>query len=176
MTEPVVLDIPPRALVVLVGVAGSGKSSFAARHFAPTQVLSSDGMRAMLADAAADQSVSAQAFELLHLVARWRLEAGRLTVVDATSTTAAARAELAAIARSTGAPAVAIVLDVPFERCVGRDAARAGRRVGADVIRAQAEALAASLPDIGNEGFDRVYLLCGEEEVGAARCVVQEPG
>ena len=40
------LDIPDLSLVVLVGVSGSGKSTFAARHFKPTQVLSSDFCRA----------------------------------------------------------------------------------------------------------------------------------
>src|SRR6185369_12436441 len=100
-----ILEIPARALVALVGVAGSGKSRFAARHFRPTEVLSSDAFRAMISDDEADQAISAAAFEALHLVARRRLEAGRLAVVDATSVTAEARGALLSIARACGVPA-----------------------------------------------------------------------
>jgi predicted kinase len=171
---PILLEISRHALVVLVGVSGSGKSSFAALHFRPTEVLSSDRFRAMIADDEADQSVSAAAFELLHLVARRRLEAGRLAVVDATSTTPGARRQLLDIADTLGVPAVALVLDVPVRVCVARDAARSDRSVGPEVIRTQAEALTASLPEIGNEGFARTYLLRGEEEVARARIVREE--
>ena len=128
----------------------------------------------MISDDEANQAVSAQAFELLHLLARRRLEAGRLAVIDATNTTPAARRALLAIAEELEAPAVAIILDVPAEVCRRRDASRQDRRVGADVIRAQAEALTASLPEIGNEGFDRVYLLLGEEQI--ERCEVHASG
>src|SRR5688572_5754564 len=44
------IEVPRRGLVVLVGVSGSGKSHFAARCFLPTEVLSSDRFRAMIAD------------------------------------------------------------------------------------------------------------------------------
>lgn len=162
------IDIAPNALVVLVGVSGSGKSTLARRHFRTTAVLSSDRIREMLADDEADQSVSAAAFEVLHLVARRRLETGRLTVVDATSTTPSARKPLLAIARETGSPAVVVVLDAPLELCRRNNAARPGRRVADDVVIAQHEALAASLPEIGNEGFDRIYILRGEDEIGTA--------
>ena len=36
------LTIPDYCLVVLIGASGSGKSTFAARHFLPTEVVSSD--------------------------------------------------------------------------------------------------------------------------------------
>jgi protein phosphatase len=163
-----VLTIPPRSLVVLVGAAGSGKSTFARRHFAETAVISSDRIRAWLADDEADQSVSAPAFEVLHLVARRRLEAGRVAVVDATSATAAARAQLVRIAREVGAPVVAVVLDAPLELCLANNARRAGRRVEEDVIRAQHDALTASLPGLRDEGFDAVFLLRGASEIEAA--------
>jgi protein phosphatase len=163
------IRIPGRALVALVGPAGSGKSRFAARHFRPTEVLSSDRLRAMISDDEADQSVSPQAFEILNLLARRRLEAGRLAVVDATSVTPEARRALLDVARECGAPALAVVLDVPEETCARNAAARAERPVAAEVVAAHAEALARSLPAIGEEGWDRVYVLDGAEAVERAR-------
>lgn len=156
-----VLQVPSFGLVVLVGTSGSGKSSFAMRHFAPTEILSSDRFRAMICDDEADQSVSAQAFELLHAFARRRLEAGRLVVVDATNTALEARAQLLSIAQTCHAPAIAIVLEVPFDACLQNDAARVHRHVGRDVIATQAEALQRSLETIDGEGFARVYRVRG---------------
>lgn len=170
MPEPAILVIPEGSLVVLVGVSGSGKSSFTARHFRRTQVLSSDAFRAILADDEADQSVSADAFRLLHYAARLRLGTGRTTVVDATSVRLDSRADLLAIARACGAPAAAIVLAVDPAVAVARDASRPGRSVGADVIAAQFEALCDSIGGIGDEGFDRVWVL---DEAAARTCRVE---
>src|SRR5690349_10884710 len=96
MTE---IDLPELALVALVGISGSGKSTFAARHFRPTQVLSSDFFRGLVADDENDQSASGDAFDALHYVAGKRLAAGRLTVVDATNVQPFARAALIKLAR-----------------------------------------------------------------------------
>lgn len=173
MGDTQIVEIPDRALVALVGVAGSGKSRFAARHFRPTEVLSSDRFRAMISDDEADQSVSRQAFEVLHLVARRRLEAGRITVVDATNVTSEARAQLLDLGRSCGAPTVAVMLDVPADVCERNDASRPERRVGRDVIAAQAAALAHSRATISSEGWDRVYVL-GADAIDRAS-VVRSP-
>src|SRR3954447_9557704 len=93
------VDIPDLALVLLVGVTGSGKSTFARKHFKPTQVLSSDTFRGLVADDETDQSASAAAFDALHHVAGLRLRAGRLTVIDATNVAPHARAGLVRLAR-----------------------------------------------------------------------------
>ena len=68
-----ILRIPADAMVVLIGPSGSGKSTFAARHFAPTEILSSDALRAMIADDASDQTATDAAFELLHTALAMRL-------------------------------------------------------------------------------------------------------
>jgi predicted kinase len=157
------LTVPDPALVLLVGVAGSGKSTLAARLFAPTQVLSTDAFRAMVADDPRDQSAGRAAFELLHRVAALRLERGRLTVVDATNTWPDARAELVELARAHGVPAVAIVLDVPPRVCAAR---RPGMPIGA--IRQQRARLREALRALPAEGFAAVHVL---DEVAAGEVI-----
>lgn len=162
------IAVPIGSLVVLIGVSGSGKSSFAARHFRPTEILSSDAFREIVADDPADQSASRAAFELLHLAARRRLERGLLTVIDATNVTRPARARLLAIARAARGPAVGIVLDPPLEVALGRNANRPGRRVEPAVVERQAHALRRSLAAPGGlagEGFEVVHRLVDPAEV-----------
>src|SRR5687768_12863136 len=131
------LILPALSLVVLVGASGSGKSTFARRHFLPTEVLSSDVFRGMVADDENDQSATGPAFEALHFVAGKRLEAGRVTVVDATSVRHEDRAPLVALAREHHVLPVAIVLDLPESVCQERNAARPDRDFGPHVVRRQ---------------------------------------
>lgn len=160
-------SLPGDALVVLIGVAGSGKSTFAASHFRPTQILSSDALRATIADDPASQAATDDAFDLLHRILAMRLRRGRLTVVDATNVEEWARRELISIAGRHRRPAVAIVLDLPFDTIVQRNTHRPdGPRPRAALTR-QARWLRESLPSLANEGFDAVHLLGSEAEVDA---------
>jgi polynucleotide kinase-phosphatase len=170
MTE---LTIPDMALVVLVGASGSGKSTFAARHFAPTQVLSSDFCRGLVADDENDQSATPDAFDVLHYVAGKRLAAGRITVVDATNVQRDARAPLVALAREHHVLPVAIVLDTPESECVRRNADRPDRDFGARVVRRQCAELRRSMKFLTKEGFRRVHVLRDETEVAEARIVIE---
>ena len=86
------LEIPELCLVVLVGASGSGKSSFARRHFAATEVISSDTCRGLVCDDESDQGATGDAFELVRYLAGKRLARRRLTVIDATSVSPEARA------------------------------------------------------------------------------------
>jgi polynucleotide kinase-phosphatase len=162
------LDIPELALVALVGISGSGKSTFARRHFAPTQVLSSDTFRAMVADDENDQSASADAFDVLHYVAGKRLRAGRLTVVDATNLQPHARAGLVNVAREHDVLPVAIVLDVPESLCWERTQSRADRTFGRQVLGRMQRDLRRSIGQLGREGFRKVHVLRGPEEIDGA--------
>src|SRR5689334_159131 len=118
-----VLPVTDLSLVVLIGATGSGKSTFARKHFKPTEVISSDYCRGLVADDENDQSASRDAFEVLHYIAGKRLAAGRLTVVDATSVQADARRRLVQLAREHDVLPIAIVLDMPEEVCAERNAA-----------------------------------------------------
>src|SRR6185503_12267107 len=116
--EPRVLDLPAFSLVLLIGASGSGKSTFAAKHFLPTEVVSSDACRAMVADDPDDQAASADAFALLEFIVATRLRAGRLTVIDATNVRRQDRARLIALGREHHALLGAIVLDMPGSLCL----------------------------------------------------------
>ena len=165
MTE---LGVPELSLVVLVGVTGSGKSTFARERFRPTEVISSDFCRGLVADDENDQSASADAFELLHFIVGKRLAAGRLTVVDATNVQLEARRALVALAREHDVLPTAIVLDLPESVCRARNASRPDRDFGDHVIRRQHADLRRSLRGLQKEGFRTVHVLRGEDEVGAA--------
>lgn len=169
------IHLPADALVLLIGVAGSGKSTFAAAHFAPTQVLSSDRFRAMIADSPAAQGATDDAFDLLHRVLDLRLRRGRLTVVDATNVESWARDQLLAAARRHRRPAVAIVLDLPIDVALARNATRSTPRPPAGAIRRQAGWLRDSIPSLPHEGFEAVHHLTSPEEVDAVRLEVAAP-
>ena len=124
------LSIPELCLVVLVGISGSGKSTFARKHFKSTEVLSSDYCRGLVSDDENDQAATPDAFDILHYIAGKRLRAGKLTVVDATNVQSESRKSLIKLARDHHCLPVAIVLDVPEKTCTERNEQRADRQFG----------------------------------------------
>ncbi len=166
-----VVLLPPGTLVVLCGISGCGKSTFAAANFTTTQIVSSDECRAILSDDPADQSVSGRAFELLHWITDQRLRRKRTTAVDSTALSKRARRDLLKIAHSNQAHIVLICFDIPLAECLARDIARE-RTVGPVVIGRQYKAFTAALSDIQDEDWDRVFVL-SEEEAGKVRFMAQ---
>jgi protein phosphatase len=162
------IEVPELSLVALVGVSGSGKSTFAARHFAPSEIVSSDACRRLVADDENDQSATPAAFEVLHTIAAKRLQAGRIVVVDATSVRPEDRLPLVELARAHHVFPVAVVLDVPAEVCRARNADRPDRDFGDHVIRNQRSALRRTIGSLHREGFRRVWVLRGTDEVDGA--------
>lgn len=167
------LQIPALGLVVLIGVSGSGKSTFAARAFEPYEVLSSDYCRALVSGDETDQSASTDAFDVLHYIAGKRLDRGLLTVVDATNVSKEARASLVRLARDHDVLPVAIVLDVPTQVAIQRNTVRADRAFGDGPIKRQAAQLRRSIRGLAREGFRRVHVLSSVNEVDRA-VVVRE--
>jgi protein phosphatase len=161
------LTIPELSFVVLIGVSGSGKSTFARKHFKPTEILSSDYCRGLVSDDENSQAATKDAFELLHFIARKRLSAGKLTVVDATNVQPESRKPLVEIAREFHCLPVAIVLDLPERVAHDRNKTRADRDFGPHVIRQQAQQLHRSLRGLEREGFRHVHVLKSLEEVEA---------
>jgi protein phosphatase len=162
------LEVPELSLVVLVGASGSGKSSFARKHFLPTEVLSSDFCRGLLADDENDQSVTSEAFELLHFIAARRMAGARLTVVDATNVKREDRAPLVKLAREFHFLPVAIVFNLPEKLCHERNRDRPDRDFGPHVVRQHTRQLRRSLRSLRKEGFRQVHVLSSPEEVEAA--------
>ncbi|GAA5080365.1 polynucleotide kinase-phosphatase [Thermocatellispora tengchongensis] len=165
---PVEVRVPAMGLVLLVGVSGSGKSTFAAKHFKPTQVISSDFCRGLVADDPNDQAATVDAFDVLHYIVGTRLRRGLLTVVDATNVQYEARRALVELARKHDVLVDAIVLDVPEEVAVRRNAARPDRDFGPSVIVRQRKDLRRSMGRIAKEGFRRVHVLRGVDRIDAA--------
>ena len=160
------------SLVVLVGAAGAGKSTRAARLFVPTEVASSDDVRAWLTGDPADQGATRLAFSVLHREVRRRLAAGGLVVVDATNVQPSARSALLRIAWAAGVGATAVVVRTPPAAVHARNAARPGRVVPAEIVDRHLAALDTLGPDPGSivarlvaEGFDAVHVLGGDEPI-----------
>lgn len=164
--------IPRNALVVLCGPAGSGKSTWASKHFLPTQIVSSDECRALIVDDPANQSVSAQAFDLFHFIVEQRLMLGRLTVADATNLKPEHRRTLLGIAKRNQFNAAAILFDVPIEICVERNSTRK-RRVPQEALLMQRELFETTLYSIRKEKFDYLQVLDQETQMNIAVRIVR---
>ncbi len=162
-----VIEIPSFSLIVMIGSAGAGKSTFVRNRFGATEIVSSDFLRGVVRDDETNMEASADAFEILRLIVDKRLAARRLTVVDATNVRARDRAPLVAIARRHGAPVVAIVLDVDGPTCVARNDARADRPNSIIYVMRQQDALRASLGGLPNEGYAAVHVLDAAGSVDA---------
>lgn len=162
------LTIPELSLVVLIGASGSGKSSFARKHFKNTEVLSSDVCRGLVSDHENDQSATKDAFEILHYIAAKRLAVGKLTVIDATNVQPEDRKYLVQLAREYHCLPVAIVLNLPEQLCHERNQQRSDRNFGSHVIRRQSKSLKQSLRHLQREGFRHIHILNSLEDVDAA--------
>lgn len=161
------VEIPEFALVLLVGASGTGKSSFAAKHFLPTEIVSSDRMRGFVADDETDQSVTGDAFELVRAIVEKRLKHKRFTVVDATNVQPESRKGLIALAKQWHALVVAIIFDLPEAVAIARNAARPDRAFGAGPVRRQMLDLKRSFRNLQREGIRYVHVLDSEAAVDA---------
>ena len=168
------IRIPELCLVVLIGVSGSGKSTFATQKFSPFEAVSSDFCRALVSGDENDQSASADAFDVLHHLVGVRLRRGLLTVVDATNVSKDARANLIGVARDHDVLPVAIVLDVDPATAIARNESRADRQFGPGPVRRQEAQLRKSLRGLQREGFRVVHTLNSPEQIEAAE-IVREP-
>jgi len=165
------IEIPELAVVAMVGVSSSGKSSFATKYFKQTEVLSSDYFRALISDDENNLGVNQQTFDTLYYVANKRLDLGLLTVIDATNLQREARASVLRLAKNQNCHAVAIVLNLPERLCHERNTNRPNRNFHSSVIKNQHEQLRRSIKYLRKEGFRYVYVLNSEEDIANVEIV-----
>jgi predicted kinase len=168
-SQPSRIDVPAGALVVLIGAAGSGKSTFAGHHVVSDCIVASDRLRAQMTGSPTDDAVFAE----LHRRVQARLAGGRLAVVDATNTDWMWRAQLVADARAYGRPPMAIVFNLPADGCLARNAARA-RTVPASVIRRQVADVTRDVERLDLEGFATIHVLRSVGEVDAVTLEIEK--
>jgi F420-dependent oxidoreductase-like protein len=150
-----VTRLPDPCLVVLVGPAGCGKSTWAARWFRPEHVIASDRLRALVGTGERDQRAGTAAFEVLDLVVDHRLRRRLTTVIDSTALEPARRKAYVEAARNREVPVVAAVFEVPDREVRRRNRERPGG-VPPAVITSQLRSFATARAAIGEEGFDAV--------------------
>jgi protein phosphatase len=153
------LTFPDPSLVLLVGPSGAGKSTFARAHFKPTQVISSDDLRAWVSDDPADQNASADAFRILALLVNGRLKRRLTAVVDATNLRSGNRRRLRSIATRYGVPAIAVLFDLPAAAYFANNSARADRHVDDEVVDRQLELMRQAVADVPGEGYAAFFVV-----------------
>jgi protein phosphatase len=162
------IEIPDFSLVVLIGSTGSGKSTFAAKHFLPTEVISSDYCRALVCDSETDQGVAGDAFDLVREIAGKRLKHRKVAVIDATNVRPADRKSWIELARRWHALPVAIVFDPGIEVCIERNKARPDRTFGGQVVQRMVAEVRRGLGGLQREGFRQVWKLASVGSIEAA--------
>jgi protein phosphatase len=163
------IAVPGAGIVILIGASSSGKSTFARKHFKPTEIVSSDACRAMVADTESAMWASQDAFNILHAIAAARLRNKRLTVIDATNVRRAARKRLIDLAHAAKLSVVAVVFDIAEPMLLARSRERNDdRSIPDETINAQAADLRHSLAALQDEGFEGVFVLTEPEAVDAA--------
>ena len=158
----------------MIGVSGSGKSTFAKKHFGSYEVVSSDICRGMVSNDENNQTATPDAFDLVNFIIDKRLKKGLLTVVDATNVQKESRKGLIELAKKYHTLPVAIVLDLPREVCEERNNLRPDRSFGNHVIRNQQQHLKKSIKGLKREGFRKIHVLKSQEEVDAVSAIIRD--
>ena len=168
------ITFPELSLIVLIGASGAGKSTFARKHFKPTEILSSDYFRGLVSDDENDQTATKDAFDVLHYILEKRLAGGKLTVIDATNVQPESRKPLLNLAKQYHCFANAIVFNLPESICQERNKQRPNRQFGSHVVRNHTRSLRRSLGNLKREGFRFIYKLSSVEEIETVE-VVRQP-
>ena len=165
--------IPDFGLVMLIGPTGAGKSTFAAKHFKPSEVLSSDLYRSIVGDDERSSRTTKDAFDAMAYIVGKRLAARRLAVVDATNLYKEHRGVFTTLARRRHAPFSGVVFDLSESMCQRHNALRPDPRPH-HVVRQQRQALKRGMKSLSKEGFRRRFRFRTPEEVAGAK-VTRKP-
>lgn len=159
-----ILRVAPSALVVLIGPAATGKTTWARQHFEQTQVVSADMCRAMIADDENDQEATRDALRLFHRIIGERLKRGLVTVADSTALSAGAREDLLRDAAMYHRPVIALVFAMsPDVQHIWNG--QRSRRAPPAVLAEHRQLLQHTLHVLCNEGFNQIVIVRSPEEL-----------
>jgi alkanesulfonate monooxygenase SsuD/methylene tetrahydromethanopterin reductase-like flavin-dependent oxidoreductase (luciferase family)/predicted kinase len=147
--------VPDPALVVLVGAAGAGKSTWAASRYRAPEIVSSDQLRAVVGSGEHDLDASIDAFSLLDQIVAARTRRRLTTVVDTLGLDSERRLGWLALARRADLPAVVVLFETDPAACRARNRTR-DRRVPAAVLDTQLRRLPEVATQVAAEGWDLV--------------------
>ena len=152
------IRVPWRTLLVLCGPAACGKSTFAARRFAETSIVSSDRCRELICDDAGNQLVNRDTFDLFYYIINKRLFLRRFTVADSTALYVEARRSLLNLAQRHAYHTCLLVFSIAPELCRERNQGRK-RQVEEAVFSYHARLLQQTLLEAPREGWNQLYVL-----------------
>ena len=145
-------------LIMLVGVSGSGKTTFTEKK-KDFLVFSSDKIRKECFGDECDQTHNQKVFEILHKGIKDALKAGNDCIYDATNLNRKRRMTFLKSIQDIDCKKCCFVVATPFELCVERDKNRA-RSVGEKIIRRQISQFQLPLLE---EGWDEVLIHHNDE-------------
>ncbi len=160
------MRLPDPCLVVLVGPAGSGKTTWARRWFAPTAIVGTDDLRAVVGHGPHDMRATPDALAVAELVTDRRLRRGLTTVIDSTGLDRRVVARFQRLAEGAGVPSHAVVMTTDERTCRARNRQRP-EAVAASVLSAQLRSMATTVAalDGGQHGFAAVHRTGDDEPV-----------
>jgi F420-dependent oxidoreductase-like protein len=167
-----VIELPSPCLVVLVGPAGAGKTTWARRYFGE-YVVSSDALRAVVGEGEHDLRASADAFAVLDDIVERRMRRRLTTVIDSLGTDAARRSAWRNAAARHGVPCVAVLFDVPAAAVRRQNRSRTDR-VGEDILRRQLAEWPSVMASVRGEDFHAVHAVAAASLVPPA--LARRPG
>jgi F420-dependent oxidoreductase-like protein len=147
--------LPAPCVVVLIGPSSSGKSTWAAANFAPTEIVSSDELRSRVGINENDLQASTVAFQLLDTIVSERVSRKLTTVIDTLGFDRDRREEWISAAHANGLPVYAVTFDTTEAECLERNSLRP-RPLNQATVRKQMKTHRDTVASLDNEGFDAV--------------------
>jgi alkanesulfonate monooxygenase SsuD/methylene tetrahydromethanopterin reductase-like flavin-dependent oxidoreductase (luciferase family)/predicted kinase len=151
-------DFNEPALIILVGPSASGKSTWAATHFAQSETVCSDTLRALVGTGESDLEASADAFAVLRLTVEARCRRRLTTVIDTLGTDSSLRQWLRERAAEHTMTCHVVIIATPLELCLERNRERE-RKVPVKVITTQHATIKQLRPTIDQETFTLVHVV-----------------
>ncbi|WP_372369396.1 AAA family ATPase [Candidatus Uabimicrobium sp. HlEnr_7] len=146
------------SLIILVGVSGSGKSTFAKKNFSESTRVSTDECRRLICGSHFNQRVSDDAFEVFYTIIDKRLKNGYPTIADSTALKRKYRQRLTKLAEKYKFNTVLVLFDLPLQVCIDQDKKRKNRAVGEQVITRQHKDLQKTKVQLEQEQYDQVII------------------